>query len=962
MRTFLLLCLVALFPTVLMAQKTTGGIKGTIYDSINDYALQSASISVYKQSDSSIVEFQLSNTSGEFDIKNLPPKVPLYMVVSHTGYRPLVKNLLLDSLNLITDFKKLFLFQKAENEMDEVVVKAVQPIRMNGDTLEINPDAFKLDSNAVVEDMLMRVPGLTVWGDGTITMNGRKLEKVYVDGKPFFGGAAQTATQNLPKNAIEKIQLYQEKDLSKVQQSEEKTDSLYAMNIKLKADKKKGMFGKIGAGYGTDDRYTGDGVMQFYNKRTQAGIAAGINNINKEEGTGENAFMENTFKSNFRVFFGGRGGGADGITRRTYANAKIQHSFSESDNSQFYNRMSADYGYLNTLRNVLTNTTNIQNITQNNSSYKLSNIGESRGMNNNTSNNVKFMYENRKQFGNFVNLTANYTNQFTSNENESTTNVFKNDSTAISTAINRNRSTTVSDNLNMFGFIRSNDAGQLQDPRKNFMLFFNGGYNNSSSNSNTVSRFLSYIDTIPSDLIDRKYNTLNRNYNASLTLNYDGFKSLIFGIYNFFNIDVSLANDISISRSEMDSRVADLDTLNNLYQANDLLTNNNILTNFYYKPGLSFRKSINKSVWEKYNYWFSMGVELKYQFLNQKNESSFLFRNIDRNFTAFTPNLNMNFNYNKNNAYRINSYLWANMQQTPASIDQLYPLVDSTNRYNIIAGNPNLKASTNTYANWNFDISRAKMNTKSNYSAGIGINYNNTANAVSDNLVYDSSGRSIRYLINVDNQRAISGNFNTRFSMNLTKLSNLNFSYRLNLSTNERPGFINSVSSTSTNNSISNNLSATYSLIDKFNITIGETIATNRSVQQSISRISSVIRNYTTTGNINYFITKELTLNTSLNYQNNIAANGNSVKVNIWNANAIYRFMQQKAELKLSAFDLLRQNKNITNFVRENAATTTISNGLQQYFMVTFSYYPRKFGGSNRPSPPSPGGAIMIVR
>ncbi len=172
----------------------------------------------------------------------------------------------------------------------------------------------------------------------------------------------------------------------------------------------------------------------------------------------------------------------------------------------------------------------------------------------------------------------------------------------------------------------------------------------------------------------------------------------------------------------------------------------------------------------------------------------------------------------------------------------------------------------------------------------------------------------------------------------------------MNLSTNERPGFINSVSSTSTNNSISNNLSATYSLIDKFNITIGETIATNRSEQRSSSRISSVIRNYTTSGNINYFITKELTLNTSLNYQNNIAANGNSVKVNIWNANAVYRFMQQKAELKLSAFDLLRQNKNITNFVRENAATTTITNGLQQYFMVTFSYYPRKFGGVTAPA------------
>src|SRR5690606_1983127 len=145
-------------------------------------------------------------------------------------------------------------------------------------------------------------------------------------------------------------------------------------NIKLKADKKKGMFGKIGAGYGTDDRYTGDGVMQFYNKRTQAGIAAGINNINKEEGTGENAFLENTFKSNFRIFFGGRGGNIGGITRRTYLNGKVQHSFSESDNSQFYNRISGDYGYLNTQKNVSTNTTNAQNSTQNSISYKLSSL------------------------------------------------------------------------------------------------------------------------------------------------------------------------------------------------------------------------------------------------------------------------------------------------------------------------------------------------------------------------------------------------------------------------------------------------------------------------------------------------------------------------------------------------------------------------------------------------------------
>jgi hypothetical protein len=955
MKIVILLGLMWALPSSLLAQKNNGELKGVIYDSINNYALQSASISIFKQADSSIVDFQLSNSYGEFDIKNLPVKAPLYMVITYAGYRTLVKNVVLDSLSRLRDLKELFLYPKAENEMDEVIINKVQPIRMNGDTLEINPDAFHLDSNAVVEDMLMRVPGLTVWGDGTITMNGRQLEKVYVDGKPFFGGGTQTATQNLPKNAIEKIQVYQEKDLSKLQDSEEKADSLFAMNIKLKEDKKKGRFGKVGAGYGSDKRHTGDGVIQFYNKRTQVGIAAGINNINKEEGTGEKAFLANTFKSNFINFSGGRGGSANGITRRTYGNVKIQHSLSESDRPQFYNRISGDYGYLNTSRNVLTNTTNIQNI----GNYKLSNLSDSRSVNNDNSNNIRFMYEKRKQFGNFINLTVNYTNEFSTNNRVSETDVYRNDSVLVSKAVNTTISTSGRDNINVFGFMRSNDAGQLKDPRKNYMLFFDGGYNGSFNNGNTVSSFLSNIDTIPSDLIDRRYNNVSKNYSANLTLNYDGFKSLLFGIYNFFNIDISLANDLSIDRSEMDAKVTDLNAATNKYAQNELLTNQNILTNFQYRPGFNFRKSINKFIVGKYNYWVSFGAEVKYLFLNQKNESSFLFRNIDRTFNAFTPGINMNFNYNKDNAYRISSYLRANIQQNLPSIDQLYPLVDSTSRYNIIAGNPDLKASNVKHGNWNLNINRAKMNTKSSYSAGMSLNYDNTSNAVSDNTVYDSSGRSIRYLVNVDHQKTVRGNGNVRFSTKLDKLNSLSFSYRSNVSYNTRPGFINSISATSKNNSVSNTLTATYSLTDKFNITVGETIANNRSEQKGKNTITSAISNYTTTGNVNYFITKAIALNTSLDYQNNMAANGNSVKANIWNANATYRFMQQKAELKLSAFDLLRQNKNIDNFVRENSATTTITNGLQQYFMITFSFYPRKFGGK---APPPPGGAVIMRR
>ncbi|MBO9592447.1 MAG: hypothetical protein J7599_06010 [Niabella sp.] len=959
MRRLVLLILI-LLPFAVFAQKKTGSIKGILYDSINDYALQSASVTVYKQADSSIVEFQLTNTQGEFDIKNIPAKTALYCIITYTGYRPLIRDFQLDTLNMLTNFGKLFLTHQGKDELEEVVVKAVQPLRMNGDTLEINPDAFKLDSNAVVEDMLLRVPGLTVWGDGTITMNGRKLEKVYVDGKPFFGGAAQTATQNLPKNAIEKIQLYQEKDVSKLTNTEEKTDSLYSMNIKLKADKKKGLFGKIGAGYGTDDRYTGDAVAQAYDKKNQLGIAAGINNINKEEGTGENAFMENTFKSNFRFFYGGRGNANDGITRRTYGNLKWQHSFSESENSQFYNRFTSDYGFLNTNSNITSNNTNVQTIED----YRLTSFNKNRSNNESTSNTVKFLYENRKKFGNFVNISANYVNQYSTGTSDASTDVFRNDSTAVSRTSSNSYSSNNSNNFYMFGWVRSNDFELRDDPRKNFSINFGGGYNENVSNRGTVNTYESLVDSIYTNTIDRKYNNKNKNYNANIGLNYDGFRQFLFGIYNFFNINMSLINNINFSRSEQDAAAFDFDGPNNQYVVNRQLTNTNTLTNFSYNPALNFNKSFNKSVWGKYYYWLNFGMDLRYQFQTQKNESSVLNRNIDRSINAFVPSLNANFNYQKENAFRIYSYLWANTNTQLPSIDQLYPIVDTTERYNVISGNPFLKTSRVQYLNYNFDISRAKPNSKSNYGARLGFNFNNTRRAIGDSLVYlpDSSGRSIRHLINVDYQRNLSANLNLNFSHNINKKSTIGLTYIPSLSTYIRPGYIGSLQSTSRNFTLSNNFNLLYNLIDKFNISIGEIVSTNRNHQSNSKQQASAIRSYITTSNINYFVTKSLSLNTSVNYQTNKAANRDAVAFTIWNANILYRFMQQKAEVKLSAFDLLKQNRNINNSLGYNFASTTVTNGLQQYFMLTFSYYPRKFGGgggSNRRSGASPGMIMM---
>src|SRR5688572_25331374 len=186
----LITILLLLLPCIIFSQEKTvgpaGTVTGLVKDSANDYALESVTVLVYKKSDSTLLNYQLTNTSGEFTFDKLPLNVSLLISLTASGYKSFSKTIKLDSANSSYSFGTIQLGTNFKN-LDEVVIEAVLPIRMNGDTLEINPAAFKLDSNAVVEDMLRKVPGVTLWGDGTVTVNGKKVTNVYVDGKPFFG-------------------------------------------------------------------------------------------------------------------------------------------------------------------------------------------------------------------------------------------------------------------------------------------------------------------------------------------------------------------------------------------------------------------------------------------------------------------------------------------------------------------------------------------------------------------------------------------------------------------------------------------------------------------------------------------------------------------------------------------------------------------------------------------------------
>ncbi|HYO22386.1 MAG TPA: TonB-dependent receptor, partial [Flavisolibacter sp.] len=247
----------------------TGKVIGFVQDGETKTPLELATVSVLGQ-DSSLITYQLSDKNGKFVFDKLPIKRKLLVTVTYTGY--LAYTAAVQLVAGRTDTLSVLLAVNLK-DTNAIVITTTVPVRMNGDTLEINPAAFKTKNDAVVEELLNQVSGITIWSDGSITVNGRKVQNLLVDGKPFMGSTdSRVATQNLPKSAIDKIQLYQEYDRSQIGQQRQPQDSLLTMNIKLKESSKKGYFGKAGAGYGTDNRFESDLSFKVYNKKSSAGV------------------------------------------------------------------------------------------------------------------------------------------------------------------------------------------------------------------------------------------------------------------------------------------------------------------------------------------------------------------------------------------------------------------------------------------------------------------------------------------------------------------------------------------------------------------------------------------------------------------------------------------------------------------------------------------------------------------
>jgi len=228
------------------AAAQTSTIKGKVFDTTSRKGLAYATISLVKAKDSSLVSFSKADSMGNFTLKSVP--LGEYLIsTSYVGFIPVWKPVSADqpSVDLgdveMTDVKFA----------DEVVITAKRPpVVINGDTLEFNTENFKTQPNAVVEDMLKKMPGITIDTDGTVRVNGQRVNRVLVNGKEFFTGDPKLATKNLSADAIDKVQVFDKKSDQATFTGVDDGNSEKAINLKLKKDRNNALFGRVTAGAG----------------------------------------------------------------------------------------------------------------------------------------------------------------------------------------------------------------------------------------------------------------------------------------------------------------------------------------------------------------------------------------------------------------------------------------------------------------------------------------------------------------------------------------------------------------------------------------------------------------------------------------------------------------------------------------------------------------------------------------
>lgn len=277
-------------------------ITGTVYDDAGT-TLTGGTVMLLHTRDSVLASFASTGADGAFTLKNVAGG-EYVLKITYVGFSTYTTNVTVGDQSPVV-LGSIHMSAASEVLAEVEVVAEHIPIQIKKDTIEYNADAFQTQPNAVVEDLLKRLPGVEVDADGTIRAQGETVQNIFVDGKEFFGTDPKMATKNLPARAVKKVKVYDRlsdmAEFSGIDDGERQR----TINLELREEFKTGLFGTAEAGYGSDERHMIKANINRFTKKSQASVLALFNNINEQGFTFEESM---NFSGGMRGFSGGRGG------------------------------------------------------------------------------------------------------------------------------------------------------------------------------------------------------------------------------------------------------------------------------------------------------------------------------------------------------------------------------------------------------------------------------------------------------------------------------------------------------------------------------------------------------------------------------------------------------------------------------------------------------------------------------
>ena len=896
-------------------------LTGTLYNTEDQLSLVGASIKLINARDTTKISYANSDLQGQFAFNTLT-KGKYWLDITYIGFERFRKQVSVS--NKTEDLGKLFLTPATTSLKGVSVTSEAIRADQKGDTTQYSSAAYKVTQDATTEDLVKKMPGITV-ENGVVKSQGEDVKKILVDGKQFFGDDPTVTLRNLPAEVIDKIQVFDKLSDQSAWSGFDDGNAQKTMNIITKSAKNSGQFGKFAAGYGTDGRYMAGLNLNLFEGNRRITILGNSNNIN-EQNFGSDDFLGAMGSSGRGGHGTSRGGGGNPMGNTQGGLTTINSIGFNFTNTWNKATLNASYFY-NKGENRTNRVLDRQYILNGTSSQEYNEVSRAISINDNHRLNLRLEY-NADDHNSLI-ITPRIS--FQKNTSESILQASSSTSgELLNSTNNSNTSTSNGYNLNNDLLFRH----KFSKAGRTISVGLTTGLSNSKRENHLDAMNLYYLtDTVnQSDSIKQFGKSLSDATSLSSSLVYTEPLSSKSQMQFNYNVGFSKNNN-------------DKSTFNYVYETQEYANFDTLMSNIYSNDYTT------QSVGTGYLYKddkLNMNAGLAYQYSVLAGNQEFPMPGDTRkSFSNLLPSFMLNYKITESKNLRLNYRANSN----PPSVTQLQAVVNNANPLLLSAGNPNLKQEIRH--TMRSRLSLANKAKTSNLFAMLSFtaipNYigNATIVAKNDTLVF---GQEMRRGAQLSIPTNLDGAWNARtlisYGFPLQTIKS-NFNINAGVSFNRLPSLINKRTNISNTYGInqgvvlSSNISQTLDFTLSYNLNYN---LVNNSLQPELNN------NYIfqiASGTFNWQFWKGLFVQTNLVYQNyHVISPREITQYSLWNASLGSKLFKNNAgEIKLTAYDLLNQNKSLSRSVTDTYIENSNTEVLKQYVMLTFTYNLRNFKG-----------------